>query len=386
MLKWTVTNKRNPTEKSEMRRHSTAGFFTATQELQNDRKEMRQKRRRSLTSRRSSITKTRKDSFCLEADKENRFTSTPIKSSDKNYQAVSFRDMSNITPKNGSNRDPFSDKKVKYEKRMLEREFSPVKPKQKKKRCLDPKHGHDILFSPTNYFQAFEAVDSNIEMPLVKDVKICPCKKLNAKTPTKEKRQNSSAKVNLLKPHNINPYAPTLPTFGVEYSPLQLASITSRVPPIFPNNGRFLHNNYPCYKKAKVDHVNDFLQQISLANSPEEEEAALFREDFKERLSAVKSRKEDGKITPLVKRLVDLTVSKTGCGNDKKEEHQINDDSSFINDLSLDKLVDAILENGSDDEEKSKENFRKGKEKYKNHIFTLYLHLLLNIFRTELEM
>lgn len=271
--------------------------------------------RRSGASKRASINR----SICLDADKENQFTSTPIKSPESRRQSDAFRDVSNLTPK---------ETKRKFA-RKIEEEFSPVNrvKHKKKKPCLDSFHNPDFLIGnnskfSVNYFRPFEAVDSHIES-LICDKHISP------------------------KLENRN-YAPTLPAFAMDYTPCAFVTLNQKrnasqtcVSNILQrfNSAARTEDACPPNKKAKIDHVNDFLQQISCLTSPEE------RLRFS---SANDERYCDVKISPLARRLVDLRFSKISF----KEEHN---DSSYINDLSLDEIVNAILDT-SDECNKSPDN------------------------------
>lgn len=315
MLKWTVMNKRN-SEKFELQRRTPSGLCNIDRdEIKSAERTKRRHSSTTTTRRRSSTTTTRNGnnrSLCLDVDKENQFTSTPIKSPERHCQTEALRDVSNLTPKDTtilrqSLKICRSENSKKFV-RKIEEEFSPVAGKltknKKKKMCVDPSvHSRD-LSSPniskisSKYFKT-QAVDSHIEgVSLFK----CDCcfnvnknvapTLLQSHTPTKSSISNNHLKSTRLKLEEICP----------------------------PN------------KRAKIDHVNDFLKQISALTSPEER---IF--------STVNVAEESFNISPLVKRLVDLKVN----NNMKPNQLLDHNDSSFINNLSIDKIVDAILDSSN---------------------------------------
>nr|XP_022900553.1 uncharacterized protein LOC111413719 isoform X2 [Onthophagus taurus] len=268
MLKWTVINKR-ATDKDDL------------QSPQQPKSSEKPKRRRSSTSRRSSTTKRSNNnhnrrSLNLSHDKENRFTSTPIKSNDY-FQVEALRDVSNITPK---------ETKTKVLSVDGEKLFSPKHVKyKKKKRCLDPNHKD----CPINYFKAFESVDSHIRGDN------CLC--------------NDDLNKNV---HE-----------NIKNDVVNRIPLLSRILPT-------TNNDDPPYKKPKIDHVNDFLNQIAFIQSPEDK-------------GTIDIDEKDLKVSPLVQRFLDLRFS-------KKDQHE---NSSYINELSLDELVNVILDNsGTNDDKK----------------------------------
>lgn len=297
MLKWTVA-KRDAFPHLDTARRSSMGGCTNAASAASVGSAQKSKRRRSSTGRRRSSTggNRRRNSLCLDLDKENRFTSTPIK--DEAFQADAFRDVSNLTPKDAS----------RSARRRSDCKKSLYSPK-KKKPCLEKAHiSEDFLLNldNTNYFKPFEAVDSHIEGsyhpaankdPITVGLTDCGCQ--YSKTPVSKR------------------YAPTLPTFALDYSPTPAVCNTSLCQP-------------------KIDHVNDFLQRISLITSPEE---------LKLRLPGYRPKpmvpSHIVETPSLVKRFIDSRRFPTRNTN--------ANDSSFINDLSLDKIVDAILDSSSSD-------------------------------------
>ncbi|XP_017779494.1 PREDICTED: uncharacterized protein LOC108564844 isoform X3 [Nicrophorus vespilloides] len=339
MLKWSIANKRE--EKGgggsgEQRRRSTAGICTMRERSAGK----ATKRRRSSTTRRSGASRRSGVNHLEIMDKENQYTSTPIKGSDDASPQDAFRDVSNLTPKDTSNRRRRTTtttittaKKCKSINRQL---YSP----KKKKQCIES-HSQDFAISPdssrfgNNYFRPFEAVDSHIEGLTSKDFNdLCGCK--NAAF------EDDDDDVDIVveeKPTKTTSYAPTLPKFALEYSPCSIkggASPQPRVPMQILSIQSKLADLCPPSKKAKIDHVNDFLQQISCFTSPEEDESKMLR---------FPAHDEDSKLTPLVKRFVDLRFSKLTSIEDSS--NNLNN-SSFINNLSLDKIVDAILDSSND--------------------------------------
>lgn len=287
MLKWTVINKRQ-TETGDQyttRRHST-DILKCLQ----DNPIQKPKRRRSSNSRLSSDgvhrRKHNRRSLNINSEnKENRFTSTPIKSPDECFRSEALRDVSNISAKDGKS-------KILSPKKRL----SPKHVKhKKKKRCLDPTHGGQKLLGIPNYLQPLVDRDEENDYGVFSG---------NSSTPKGV----------------AEAYAPTLPTFGVEYSPFGLRPTNQNI--LTRIRQTEFDQNCPPYKKAKIDHVNDFLNQISHVNSPED--------------SNINNRNGvELKISPLVQKLVGLRFTP----NNKK----LND-SSYINNLSLNELVNAILD------------------------------------------
>lgn len=284
------------------------------------------KRRRSSTSKRASKSR----SFCLEADKENQFTSTPIKSPEDRCQADVLRDLSNLTPQDATSRRSAkkcgsqSNKKIA---RRIEEEFSPVASvsRKKKKRCVEPYHYSSPNCSGSrvnsHYFKHFEAVDSHIEGVTLFN----PC--------------DCDNNVNNVTRNKIS--APTLPQPS---SPMKFSVVNH-----FKSTKLKFDELCPPNKRAKVDHVNDFLQQISALTSPEERLRLP-------QLNPYESNDKSINISPLVKRLVDLRFSKAAKSDPERVSVSVANDSSYINNLSLDKIVDAILETSSASERLLGEN------------------------------
>lgn len=300
MLKWTVTNRRETTDSLL----PPAATVCTTSSKSRTSISSQPKRRRSSTSRRSSALK-RTSSVYNDEDKENQFTSTPIKSSDEHSHQDILRDVSNLTPKDGPSRRKIA-KKQEDDPGYLD--FARSHSKQKrKKRCVDPTHNKN---SSTNYFRPFEAVDSHIGSLLVKK-EPCAC------TPAGKIKTNT--------------YAPTLPTPSVDFSPCIARCLHSA------SKGLNLDEIYPPHKRPKIDHVNDFLHQISFVTSPEDDRLAFPKSNL------LPPPKEEFKVSPLVQRLVDLRFSKLSPDN--------ADNSSLINELSLDQIVDAILDSSHESDE-----------------------------------
>lgn len=89
-------------------------------------------------------------------------------------------------------------------------------------------------------------------------------------------------------------------------------------------------DDLPPSKKQKIDHVTDFLHQISFLTTPQNPGC----------LPGLTINENYDKVTPLVKKFLDFKFNKTKTVN--------NNDSSFINNLSLDKIVDALLDTSDD--------------------------------------
>ncbi|XP_044258396.1 uncharacterized protein LOC123007266 isoform X2 [Tribolium madens] len=325
MLKWTVMARRDA-EKSDASRRPTADATTSETTTP---KSNKPKRRHSSGHRRSG---GRRSSLGLEMDKENQFTSTPIKSFEDHHQFDALRDVSNLTP----NRRVLSAKKCR-------RSASPSSHRKhkKKKLCLNPSHRKEFGEgkSGKNYFRPFETVDSHIEGVLVDGVCECNSGELRMKRRIEDT------------------YAPTLPTFAMEYSPcfMRDAHCVAKATPL----GKYLAQDqdtpHPS-KKPKIDHVSDFLHQINFITSPEDDKLTCFTMESKSTLKL----REDSKVSPLVKKLVDLRFSQLSY--DKNIVDTCKNNSSLINDLSLDQIVDAILNSSTESEHTNKTNTNKDNE------------------------
>lgn len=326
MLKWSVNrrNQEHPMECSEPSNSEERDVITPRGP---------RKRRHSNAKRKRNSLPNKKVLEC-EEDKENQFTSTPIKSLDDLNLIEVFRDVSNLSPKErfetrhpalriGSRRSlenhlesscsvspPVTEKKLKKRRSFL----TPFRDFQVKKR----------INQSSEFFKHFEGVDSHIGV--MPDLPNCDCKDNLKNVPQNESRIKKIVDI----------YAPTLPTFTVDYSPSSMKTThclltlnkgsPSRSTPL---KGVLETATKDCsqFKRPRVDHVNDFLQQISFLTSPEENNSTF-----------IKPKKS--KMSPLVKKIVDLGFSNKKTGKQRKG---IND-SSFINDLSLSEIVDAILD------------------------------------------
>lgn len=98
----------------------------------------------------------------------------------------------------------------------------------------------------------------------------------------------------------------------------------------------------PPTKKQRTDHVNDFLHQITFITSPEKSESCF--PGFRTNVSTKKVFASD-KVTPLVRKFLDFRFSKESSV--VKVNNNL-ENSSFINNMSLDKIVDAILDTTDD--------------------------------------
>ncbi|XP_074034007.1 protostome-specific GEF isoform X2 [Leptinotarsa decemlineata] len=329
MLKWTVMARRDSTCKPEDSRPLPSEYPTPSR---TSTPRTKSKRRRSSTSRRSSIHK-RNSLDALEADKENQFTSTPIKS-DNFLPFEALRDVSNLTPTlKEKSRDPYLDnhriissKKGKSEKKNQRTPFATPKHTQqkKKKQCISS-HSDDFFqgdSQTSNYFRPFETVDSHIEGILPDEVYSC-------KKPT----------MLCVKKRVPDTYAPTLPTFSSDYSPCPMRTThcletlsrnsSKKLPPL----AKLLEDeNLPPSKKPKIDHVSDFLHQITFITSPDTIQPCFPNSPDKQLL-------QRDQVTPLVKKFLGFKFNKS-----KPNHNNNHNSSSFINNMSLDKIVDAILD------------------------------------------
>ncbi|KAF2894988.1 hypothetical protein ILUMI_11188 [Ignelater luminosus] len=363
MLKWAVTRRVSASESNvprppssdvynNIRRRDVAGFAKTNC-------------RRSSSSRRRSAsrksTSPHIDKVNSEENKENCFTSTPIKPAENYYHYDALRDVSNLTPTDTNNRRIRSGKRCRLEQNDKKENYretnfihkSPFseKKKKKKKACLNRSHDQHFTSSTNkpenrfsaNYFKPFYPPDSHIE-GIAKLEGLCGCKS-----------DNSLSKV--LNPDKQMPeyYAPTLPTFDVEDSPcfmrtnhnldaLNRKSCPSRLTMPLSSISRYQFNdisfeeNYPPKKKSKVEFGN----AVSHSNSKEissDTEIETSNQKKPKHYSPTKIN-----VSPLVKRLIDLRFSKISYESGRRKETRTNNDSSYINNLSLDQIVDAILE------------------------------------------
>lgn len=317
MLKWTVIPRRDA-EKPDASRPLSPNYRI---DAKLTTPKGKSKRRRSSVARRSSLHK-RNSLDALEADKENQFTSTPIKS-DNFMQFDALRDVSNLTPTD--KRRISSAKKCKSEKKHATPARSPRLQHKKKKRCRNS-HGLDLDINvnadsqSSNYFKPFETVDSHIEGIL--DEEACNCQRLSG---------SCTKRVPDI-------FAPTLPMI---YTPCPLRTPLCRNGNSIQPLTKALGENIPPNKKPKIDHINDFLHQITHVPSPE---TSLHFPGLRIN-STTNIFPNDLKVSPLVKKFLDLKFNKVNV--DSRLETNSND-SSLINDMSLDKIVDAILDTTDD--------------------------------------
>lgn len=288
MLKWTIA-------KREQAAVGTTPARTATSSCTIQRRSID-----ALRERKQRRHSTRRASLCVRLDKENRGITTPTTRTDFDVKAL--RDVSNLTST----------------PRSFCEESSPAKiaPRARKKQCLDP--GHLKQHTQSEGLLKIPLQDNN-----------CRC----------------------VLPPSIaqTAYSSTLPSFQMEYSPC-LREATCPGEPItkYPyqllphlkpfnlnnlNNINYLNSAENNKKLSHIDHVDDFLHQISFITSPEE---LKIKPTAKQKLL---SPTNQANVTPLLKKIVDLRFSQisTGINVDK-------DDSTGFNDLSLDKIVNAILD------------------------------------------
>ncbi|KAL3278195.1 hypothetical protein HHI36_013534 [Cryptolaemus montrouzieri] len=327
MLKWSVISRRSQ-DTTNAGRPQSSGIPTISNCLT---PRSRTKRPHSETVRRRISLPNTKSMGCQQ-DKENQFTSTPIKSLEDLNLFDPFRDVSNLTPKDRIERG-FVGTKINHRASLGNvqtvknvKKDSVRKKSKKRKSFLTPFRDNVASQSP-QFFKHFDRVDSHIGA--LPDLPNCDCdKNMNMNNLKNTRRKFPDI------------YAPTLPTFTIDYSPSSLKTThclltLNKGERATPLTG-FLEtkNEIPLSKKPKIDHVNDFLHQISFLTSPEETGMIY---DYNNEKNSVK-------MSPLVKRFVDL-----GFSNKRKNEFRkgIND-SSFINDLSLNQIVDAILDETND--------------------------------------
>lgn len=314
MLKWTVANRRESTHEATTEAPASAASRSCITQRRNI-DGVRERKQRRHSARRASL--------CVRPDKENRCarTFTPP-SSGGVTDGKALRDVSNITPTastiiiggRASTGRSAARKSIYTDDETIDSK-SPGKLliRAKKKKCLNPAH--------TKSHFADERAALNDDK--------CGC---------------TNSMPQILKPDNQNilhpVYSSTLPSFQMEYSPCLRDAVIPNLPPILPYNvlphlkpfqGINVDENCSPSKKPKIDHVNDFLHQISFITSPE---------DLKLRKQRQNAGKQNAEVTvsPLLEKFVDLRFSQISYDNVDK------DDSSGFNDMSLDKIVDAILD------------------------------------------
>ncbi|XP_044757092.1 uncharacterized protein LOC123315465 [Coccinella septempunctata] len=335
MLKWSVTSRRNQDHPMECPKPSNSEA--------NDGVTPRiQRKRRNSSAKRKRHSLPSKKVLEYEDNKENQFTSTPIKSLDDLNLIEVFRDVSNLSPKQRfETRHPA----VRLESRKslgnFQEDTSPATPpttqkKLKKRRSfLTPFRDFQVkkrANQSSEFFKHFEGVDSHIGV--MPDLPSCDC---DQDTKNVTPKESSRKRI-------VDIYAPTLPTFTIDYSPSSMKTThclltlnkgsPSRSTPL-KGVLETATKDYPPFKRPRVDHVNDFLQQISFLTSPEEIGSTFYNSKCNKK----------AKISPLVKKFIDLGFSNKK--NEKQSRKGIND-SSFINDLSLSQIVDAILDETGD--------------------------------------
>lgn len=363
MLKWAVTGRVSSASESNVPRPPSSDVYNKTRRRDVAGFSKANCRRSSSSRRRSASRKSTSphiNKVNPEDNKENCFTSTPIKSAENYYHYDALRDVSNLTPTDTNNRRIRSGKRCRVEQNDKKENYresnfihkSPFSEKKKKKKaCLNRSHDQHFTSSTNkpenrfsaNYFKPFYPPDSHIE-GISKSEELCGCK-----------NDNSLSKVLNPDKQMLDYYAPTLPTFDVEDSPcfmrinhnldaLNRKSCPSRLTMPLSSISRYQFNDisfeegHPPNKKSKVEFEN-IVSHSNLNEISSDVEIETCSQKKPKHYSPTKIN-----VSPLVKRLIDLRFSKISYEGVRRKETRTNNDSSYINNLSLDQIVDAILE------------------------------------------
>lgn len=316
-----------------MQRHLAPSSCSVTQRRSIDVIRERKQRRRSA----------RRASLCLRnqaGDKENQcLSSTPTSkfiSSSQDYPdgAKALRDVSNITPKTHLPGAPANQRTIDT---ITTSNLSPQRTliRQRKKQCLNPDH---VNYTSVHEIKKILLNDGNINGHVCGSCEVLP---------NIEQTEIESDAIRTT-------FASTLPSIPMGYSPCSLRNIRNPSDvnpsrPTFPYQSlttlpqfkSVLQDTCSPNKKPKIDHVNDFLHQISFITSPE---------DFRIRNTKLLERQGNNHseitVSPLLRKISDLRFSKISYTQDEKVPAQSSafDDSVAFNDMSLDKIVDAILD------------------------------------------
>lgn len=322
MLKWTVANRRETDGETSVQRHPATNSCSITQRRSIDAIRERKERRRS--ARRASLclrNRNDKENQCLSSTPTSKYTPETLYPSDTKV----LRDVSNITP----NTHPTSanhNRILQDNDTISTSNLSPPRTlmRQRKKQCVNPSHGR-------NYPDINE-----VKRLLLNESNIC----------------HTEPQIEIENERGTN-FASTLPTFQTEYSPCSLINFcnptncTSK--PTFPYQSlttlpqfkSVLQDACSPSKKPKIDHVNDFLHQISFITSPED-----IRIRNAKLIDLQNSNRTEINVSPLLRKISDLRFSKISYSPDDKVLPVSSplDDSTAFNDMSLDKIVDAILD------------------------------------------
>lgn len=338
MLKWTVSNKREtPGEATAPRRLASSNCSTQRRSIDT----IRERKQRRRNERRASL--------CLRFDKENQF-STPTSNSkltDILYptsDSKALRDVSNITPKThlvGSDitkRNIYGNKETAPTSNLTLQK-TVIRPK--KKQCLNPCH-------VKKYSEIHEATRILLNEDNINGHKCISCEILPN---TEHETETTDASKNIIRTN----FASTLSPLQMENSPCVMRNPCSLainnncvLKPTSPYKNLItlpqfklpvLSDSCPPNKKLKIDHVNDFLHQISFITSPE---------DFRIRNMNLADRHgnkyTEVNVSPLLRKISDIRFSNTSYSREEKVSTSNSDDSALFNDMSLDKIVDAILD------------------------------------------
>ncbi|XP_050293542.1 uncharacterized protein LOC126734076 [Anthonomus grandis grandis] len=172
---------------------------------------------------------------------------------------------------------------------------SPKMKIKKKKECLES-HYLPKISNETNYFKPFEAVDSHIESILAED--LCRCNKKKSKEP-------------------LVATTPKIFAFGIASG-------------CKPTKKR---EDTPPSKKSKVEYIDALVGATEKVSLP----------GYKVNLQKKNMLDDEVRVSPLVRKFLDLKFN-----NVSNVDMKANN-SSFINDLSLDRLVDVLIDNSRSD-------------------------------------
>lgn len=365
MLKWTVANKR------EASTETTAPVAAPVRRTSTDRT-IQRRSVDGLRDRKQRRKSARRTSLCLRPGKENRFSTTPNNKLDvlTSTDGKALRDVSNITPKNNTAPRRLSSGKPRrksiYTDDNIETNPS-VKPliRQRKKQCLNPSHAKNLLnVQDVNCGQSCSCCENNSQQDEVAIVQ---------------------------KPL---PFASTLPSFQMEYSPCSLRNTqTSTISTNFRTTLPYRNLPYMKYvdetnseehcpqkKRAKIDHVSDFLHQISFITSPEDVRIRNVK-----CAAGLDNEHKDVTVSPLLRKFVDLQFSQISYAKEGKV-HPVTDnvdDSAAFNDMSLDKIIDAILDTTAGSERLELRNSSNNNLQNENEQNEIHEENLINIVQEK---
>ncbi|GLV42022.1 Protostome-specific GEF [Carabus blaptoides fortunei] len=141
-----------------------------------------------------------------------------------------------------------------------------------------------------------------------------------------------------------------------------------------------LEEHCPQNKRAKIDHVNDFLHQISFITSPEDVRIRNVKY-----AAGLDNENNDVTVSPLLRKFVDLRFSQISYAGEGKVHPATDnvDDSAAFNDMSLDKIIDAILDTTAGSEQLELRNSSNNHLQNENEQNQIHEDNLINIVQEK---